>query len=261
MPRCGKEKCRQPSSSVALAKPAQPGKVSRVHAVFRAVLAVTLLLLSACVSSQRVSHDVYQSAARHGLLDVASICPDAEIELRYQTAKNVTWQPVYPKEMPCLLYRSTMAKLQQAESMFRARGYRLKIFDAWRPPEVQRTLFEHGSYTNMFTDPSVMWSKHCSGVAVDVTLLDKHGREVKMPSPFDDGGPLAAAFYTGNDPEVRHNLTLLQSVMTQCGFNILDIEWWHFGDADFEHAPPPPIVYASQLGIVLPVVKNKVRRL
>ncbi|CAN5855003.1 D-alanyl-D-alanine dipeptidase [soil metagenome] len=227
--------------------------------LFRAFLAIPILLLSACASTQRVSHEVIQRAARHELLDVASICPHTAIELRYQTAKNVTWQPVYPKDMPCLLYVSTMTKLQQAQAMFLAQGYRLKIFDAWRPPEVQRTLFEHGSYTNMFTDPSIMWSKHCSGVAVDVTLLDKQGRELKMPSPYDDGGAQAAAIYTGDDPEVRRNLNLLQTVMAQCGFNSLDIEWWHFGDADFENAPPPPIVYASELGIVLPVVKKKVR--
>lgn len=223
-------------------------------------MAILLLLLSACASSQRVSHDITQRAATRELLDVQSICRDIEIELRYQTAMNVTLQPVYPKDMPCLLYRSTLGKLQQAQAIFRAQGYSLKVFDAWRPAEVQRTLFEHGGYTNMFTDPNIMWSKHCSGVAVDVTLLDKHGREVKMPSPFDDGGSEAAAIYRGSDLEVQRNLSLLQSVMTQCGFNILDIEWWHFGDADFENAPPPPIVYASELGIVLPVVKKQVRR-
>lgn len=221
-------------------------------------MAIPFLMLSACATSQRSSHEVTRRAATHDFVDVRRISPDIETELRYKTAKNVTWQPVYPKNMPCLLYCSTMGKLQQAQAMFREQGYCLKIFDAWRPAEVQRTLFEHGSYTNMFTDPGLMWSKHCSGVAVDVTLLDKHGRELKMPSPFDDGGPQATAIYMGNDPEVQRNLSLLQSVMTQCGFNILDIEWWHFGDADFENAPPPPIVYASELGIVLPVVRNKV---
>lgn len=254
-----KEKCTLPSSSAKLAKKHQPDKVSRVLISFRTFLIIPLFLFSACASSQRVSHEVFQQASAHNLIEVSSICPEIEIELRYQTAQNVTWQPVYPKNMPCLLYRSTMAKLQMAQSMTQAHGYCLKVFDAWRPPEVQRTLFKHGSYTNMFTDPDLMWSKHCSGVAVDVTLLDKHGREVKMPSPYDDGGSKAAAVYTGTDPEVRRNLLLLQSVMTQCGFNILDIEWWHFGDADFENAPPPPIVYASELGIVLPVVKYKIR--
>jgi D-alanyl-D-alanine dipeptidase len=260
MTRREKEKCMLPSSSVALAKQPQPDKVTFVLVSSRAFPAILLFMLSACASSQRGSHEVFQKAAAHQLLNVQSVCPDIEIELRYETPKNVTWQPVYPKKMPCLLYRSTMTKLQRAQSMFRAGGYRLKIFDAWRPPEVQQTLFDHGSYTNMFTDPSIMWSKHCSGVAVDVTLLDKHGRELKMPSPYDDGGSRAAAIYTGDDPEVRQNLSLLQSVMTQCGFNILDIEWWHFGDADFEDAPPPPIVYASEIGIVLPSVKKKVRR-
>lgn len=226
----------------------------------KALLSLPFLLLTACVSSQRGSHEVFQRAASRDLVAVSHHCPDIEIELRYETAKNVSWQPVYPENMPCLLYRSTMAKLQRAQAMFRVHGYSLKVFDAWRPPEVQRTLFEHGSYTNMFTDPDIMWSKHCSGVAVDVTLVDRQGRELRMPSPFDDGGADAAAIYLGSDPEVRRNLSFLQSVMTQCGFNILDIEWWHFGDADFENAPPPPIVYASELGIVLPVVKKKGRR-
>lgn len=256
MRRREKEKCMIPSICATLAKNIQPDTFSLVLKYSKGFIAIPLFILSACVTPQPVAHEVIQRAATHDLVDVWSVCSDIEIALRYKMARNVARQPVYPIDMPCLLYRNTMGKLQRAQAMFKEHGYRLKIFDAWRPPEVQRTLFKYGSYTNMFTDPDIMWSKHCSGVAVDVTLLDKHGRELKMPSPFDDGGPLAAANYAGTDLEVRQNLSVLQSVMTQCGFNILDIEWWHFGDADYENAQPPPIVYASDLGIILPVVKK-----
>jgi zinc D-Ala-D-Ala dipeptidase len=192
-----------------------------------------------------------------GLVEVQRELPGLAYAFPYQTAKNITRQVLYPQDMPCLLHPSTAAKLRVAREAVRLQGYDLKLWDAWRPPEVQLNLFDHGSYTGMFTDPSIMWSRHCSGTAVDVTLVDHKGREVKMPTAYDSGGVKASYIYQGNDKEVRKNLHVLQMAMLQAGFSILDTEWWHFDDGEFNARPVPPVVFADDIGLILPKVKPK----
>lgn len=205
-----------------------------------------------------VPGDVNMRAAQRALVGVTQLVPDAVVDMRYITKENVTYQGLYPVHLPCVLHVTTARKLAVAADILRPQGYRLKIWDAWRPPEVQVSLFEHGGRTGMFADPSIVWSRHCSGTAVDLTLTDLKGREVKMPTGFDEGGPLSYYLYSGSDPEVRRNLSALQQAMLTAGFTMLDTEWWHFDDADYNNATPPPVVFASELGIQLPQI-NKPR--
>ena len=108
------------------------------------------------------------------------------------------------------------------------------------------------------------WSRHCSGTAVDVTLVDANGRELAMPTGFDEGGP--DSYYTAGtvSAEKRERRAILQMAMTSAGFSILNTEWWHFDDATYDSGgsqPVPPVVYAKSIGLKLPVVKPpKVKR-
>jgi D-alanyl-D-alanine dipeptidase len=189
------------------------------------------------------------------LVDVREVLPDIVCDLRYRTSANITRQVLYPSDMPCLLLASTAEKLRQAQEILRAEGYGLKIWDGWRPPEVQQALFEHGGYTGMFTDPNIMWSRHCSGTAVDVTLVDASGRELKMPTKYDEGGPQSHYLAEVKSEEARKNRHALQMAMLAAGFSILDSEWWHFDDSEFNNGPVPPAVFAGEIGIELPKVK------
>lgn len=226
---------------------------------FLAALVFASLLCQCAGTSGSVAPGVREKAAAHMLVDLRRVLPHAVFDLRYGTRDNVTHQELYPKDMPCLMYIGTAQKLIVAEAKIRAQGYRLKIWDAWRPPEVQVSLFDHGGYTGMFADPSITWSRHCSGTAVDVTLTDERGRELKMPTAYDTGGALAYYIYLGPDAGVRHRLQVLQNAMAEAGFMMLDSEWWHFDDAAYINSPPPPIVHASSLGVNLPKI-NKPRR-
>lgn len=103
----------------------------------------------------------------------------------------------------------------------------------------------------MFLDPQERWSRHCSGVAVDVTLVDLEGRPMKLPTAHDEHSDAAYYQYSGTDPEVKRNVTLLQKAMEAEGFSMIPMEWWHFDD--FKHFyNPPPTVFASQLELSLP---------
>lgn len=224
-----------------------------------------LLALTYCASdsstkeehrSAVVPHEALERARIRNLVDVRMVLPDVVCDLRYTTRENITRQVLYPQDMPCLMLATTAEKLRVAQATLRSQGYGLKIWDAWRPPEVQRALFEHGGYTGMFTDPGIMWSRHCSGTAVDVTLVDAQGRELEMPTKHDAGGPQCTYLAICKDDDVRQRRHALQMAMLGAGFSILDNEWWHFDDAEFNNGPVPPVVFAGEIGIALPEVKE-----
>lgn len=187
-------------------------------------------------------------AAERGLADVRTFIPDVAVDLRYATAQNVAHRPLYPPDMPCLLRRSTVVKLQKAQALLRAKGLGLRIWDAWRPPEVQMVLVAHQGNTGLFMDPKSSWSRHCSGAAVDVTLINGEGEEQRLPTYHDEAGPRASYLYSGGDREVQMNLHLLQTAMTDAGFQMLDSEWWHFDDTDY-YETPPPVVFGRDVGL------------
>ena len=102
-------------------------------------------------------------------------------------------------------------------------------------------------------DPKNGWSVHCTGRAVDVTLVDADGNEVPMPTAFDDFSEAAHYRYKGNNPVVAANVRRLQRAMTQAGFVMLITEWWHFNDrsteeSGFERKP----ILAKDIGLPLP---------
>ena len=228
-----------------------------VHSFWFALLAV--LLLSQCAQrpverrSAIVPSHSAELAASHGLVDVRRFLPDVAVDLRYGTRFNIARQPLYPPDMPCLLRRSTALKLKRVQERLRKQGYALRIWDAWRPPEVQLSLMKKGGNTGMFLDPRVGWSRHCSGVAVDVTLIDLEGREQRLPTSHDEAGDRAYFQYSGNDPVVKRNVDILQSTMAAEGFSTIPLEWWHFDDKEWFYSPPPA-VFAKQIGLALPPV-------
>jgi D-alanyl-D-alanine dipeptidase len=233
-----------------------------LHAL-RLSLPCFLLTLSSCAghSSAKDEHggagvpdEALHRAGMRNLVEVRAVVPDIVCDLRYITNENITGQSLYPKDMPCLLHAGTAAKLRRAQEALRAQGYGLKIWDGWRPPEVQTELFDHGGYTGMFTDPTIMWSRHCSGTAVDVTLVDAKGHSLEMPTKYDQGGAMCSYIAEVKNEEVRKRRYALQVAMMGAGFSILETEWWHFDDADFNSGPVPPVVFAGEIGIGLPVV-------
>lgn len=191
------------------------------------------------------------AAARRGLVPADAFDPAIRVArpLPYATPRNVFGRVLYAENFPALLSEPTARKLAVASRAVRAQGYRLLVWDGYRPPEVQWELFQQFRSPEFVADPRKRWSKHCYGRAVDVTLADASGRPVALPSAFDDFSEKAAARYTGGDPAVKRHLRVLQDAMTAAGFSIYTGEWWHFNDlsdpAAFERAP----VFGRELGL------------
>lgn len=221
--------------------------------MLRLLTCLLAILLCACASkpverrSAEAPHSSIARAARYRLVDVRAEIPRIAIDLRYTTAKNVAGKPIYPPEMPCLLRNSTVQRLKRAQAELRSQGYGIRIWDAWRPPEAQVTL-QRSDADGMFLAPKNGWSRHCAGVSLDATLVDKHGVEQRMPTYFDEDLQRATTTYTGNDPVVQRNLFILHRAMRRAGLIPLPREWWHFDDIDFLYKPQP-IIFGHEIGL------------
>jgi D-alanyl-D-alanine dipeptidase len=195
--------------------------------------------------------------AEEPLVEIRKVCPGITVELRYATARNITGKPIYPAGARALLRRSVAARLNRAQQIVRARGYALKVWDAYRPASAQRQLWNAVRDPAYVVEPSSTGSLHGWGAAVDVTLVDFRGREVRMPTDFDAFSTAARYDYEGGDSEIAANLAALKSAMAEAGFRHIRDEWWHYSignepsfgpiDArlDLPHSPAAQVAKAN----------------
>ena len=172
------------------------------------------------------------------MVEVATVCPSIVIELRYGTARNVTGQPIYPPNARCLLRRSVALRLKKAQEELQLQKVGLKIWDAYRPAWAQQILWDAIRNPEYVGEPARGGSLHTFGAGVDVTLVDAKGRELPMPTDFDDFTPAAGRIYRGSDPVIAANLLTLQRAMVHAGFWTLRDEWWHFVAEDVKSFGP-----------------------
>ena len=177
--------------------------------------------------------------------------PSIVQEIRYFSTYNFIGDRIDGYEQPVAIITKEAARaLKAVSNEMNVKGYRLKIFDAYRPatavkhfvlwgiedldqrmkpffyPDLEKTeLFELGYIASK--------SSHSRGSTVDLTLLDMEtGKEVDMGSPFDFFNEVSHPDYKGVTDEQYDNRMLLQSVMVKHGFVPIDCEWWHFTLAD-----------------------------
>lgn len=160
------------------------------------------------------------------LLEITAPDYDVEVNIAYATASNFTGVPVYARAA-CYLHPDAAAALKKAIHYAGELGYRLKIFDAFRPTEAQQKLWDHTPDPD-FLCPPEKGSPHSRGVAVDLTLLDADGHELDMGTPFDEFVP-ASHHGAANVPlEAKRNRLLLLGIMTSSGWDFYRNEWWHY---------------------------------
>ena len=182
-----------------------------------------------------------------GFVLLEDVAPDVILEIRYYSTYNFIGDRIAGYEEPvALLTREAAERLKKVGEKAKERGYRLKIYDAYRPqkavshfvkwaqdqndmrmktffyPELEkRDLFPRGYIAEH--------SGHSRGSTVDLTLFDmKTGKEVDMGGTFDYFGEMSRSDYTGITSEQQENRRLLREIMTEQGFLPLEEEWWHF---------------------------------
>lgn len=166
-----------------------------------------------------------------GLVKVQDLDSSIVIDLKYTDKDNFTGKKIYPVNV-CVLRKETAEKLVKANEEFKKNGYRIKIWDAYRPPYVQQIFWDLVKDSRFVANPKNGGSRHNIGTAVDITLIDNSGKELVMPTKFDDFTVKAYRDNSNMSKEVRKNVDLLTEVMKKSGFIPLKTEWWHFDDSD-----------------------------
>ena len=173
--------------------------------------------------------------------------PHAIQEIRYFSTYNFIGERIDGYEEPCALITKEAARALKAVSTeLLVQGYRLKVYDAYRPAcavksfvlwgiEDQDVRMKEYFYPTMTKDELFVKgyiskkSSHSRGSTVDLTLLDmKSGKELDMGSPFDFFGEISHPDYQGITAEQFENRMILRNAMVRNGFVPFDYEWWHF---------------------------------
>lgn len=168
-------------------------------------------------------------------VDIEKLDQTILVDVRYATKNNFTKEVLYslPK---CFLRKKVAEQLIQVQKKLQERGLGLKVFDAYRPSSVQKKLWKVFPNPQFVANPSI-GSKHSRGASVDITLVDREGKELEMPTPFDDFTEKAHRDYPDLPPNVIANRELLETVMQEQGFLPLPSEWWHFDANDWKKYP------------------------
>lgn len=164
------------------------------------------------------------------LVDVQKLDSSIVVDLKYASNENMFERPVYPENI-AYLRKSTAEKLLNAQKKLQEQGFGLMIWDAYRPLSVQKLMWEINSDPKYVANPKT-GSIHNRGGAVDVTLVDKNGKELPVPTGFDDFSVKAQADYSKLPEETIKNREILKKAMTSSGFSQYAKEWWHFTDTE-----------------------------
>ncbi len=158
------------------------------------------------------------------------------LDIRYATADNLTGKPIYTRPVAMLLPQAER-KLRMAVAMAAQLGYRIKVFDAFRPLEAQWALWNAVSDKRFVSDPR-HGGVHPRGAAVDLTLVDASGAELPMGAGFDEISARAAHGCLEISPGAQRNRAVLLGLMTAAGWGHYHLEWWHYELPDARAYPP-----------------------
>ncbi|PLS17196.1 peptidase M15 [Bacillus sp. M6-12] len=199
------------------------------------LLAVSFILLLPAMNAKAVAYTT--SKEKSNLVDIRKLDKTIVIDLRYATNNNFAKKQIYPLAIP-LLRKETAQKLVMANRELSKKGYRIKIWDAYRPFSAQQVLWNAAAPSQKrFVANPLKGSNHNRGASVDITLADKNGKELKMPTGFDNFTAAAAPAYKKMDPTARKNLNILAAAMKKQGFTTISNEWWHFDDSNRKKYP------------------------
>lgn len=151
---------------------------------------------------------------------------DFIFKMKYATAENFLKTKVYDCEA-CYLRYKTVKALLKAQEKFMKKGYRIVLFDCYRPLDIQKKMWQIVPNPSYVADPK-KGSIHNRGGAVDISLADADGNELDMGTGFDHFGPEAAQDYENLPESVLENRKLLRKTMINSGFRVFESEWWHY---------------------------------
>lgn len=176
------------------------------------------------------------------LVDIRSINPDIQVDLKYATADNFMKMRLYERLRSAYLQKDVAERLSKCQELLSnlKSGYRLLVYDAVRPVSVQQKMWDAldsipPSERGKFVSNPQNRSLHNMGAAVDLTIIDERGIPLDMGAGYDDIRKIAyptleQEFLAKGELTEKHisNRELLRKVMKSQDFRPLETEWWHF---------------------------------
>jgi D-alanyl-D-alanine dipeptidase len=196
--------------------------------VFTTFAATSLMALPI---TEKVSQEAVCSSCKHesvALIEISRVAPTIVKDMRYSTVKNIFNKAIYSNPS-CYLHRDVAVALGNVQKELEILGFSLKIFDAYRPAHVHKMMWDLIKDERFVSDPAKSQGGHPRGTAVDVTLVDKEGREVEMPTLYNDF--LASNLNVNQlkpSKEADYHLALLKRALIKHGFVQAKDAWWHF---------------------------------
>lgn len=198
----------------------------RFKLIFPAIFSMVLL---SCNSSLPVSVNSLNPRPQENdttFVNLKDYSDDFVYNMKYATADNFLKAKVYDCA-ECFLRLKTVKALVLVNKEFMKKGYRIQLFDCYRPLDIQKKMWAIVPNPQYVANPS-KGSIHNRGGAVDITLVDKNGKALDMGTDFDFFGVEASHNYEKVPEHVKKNRMLLRSIMTANYFNSFDSEWWHY---------------------------------
>lgn len=210
-----------------------------------------LFVLAICIAVVSCGKKTAPEMDSSDFVSIGEVIPDVLLEIRYYSTYNFVGDRIDGYEAPiALITKEAAAALKKASDNLVEQGYRLKIFDAYRPQtavnhfirwaeDIDDVRMKPYFYPNV--DKSLLFeldficarSGHSRGSTVDLTLFDMNAeREADMGGTFDWFGDESAPDYDGITDEQKALRMLLRDAMIEAGFKPYENEWWHFTLSD-----------------------------
>jgi len=165
------------------------------------------------------------------LVEITKSNFDVALDLRYATKNNVCGHQMYSTPF-AYLHQDAIKPFEKAIKSAKNLGLKLKIWDTFRPIEVQKYMFDkfpsNDPNGGFVSNPNGGAIPHCRGVAIDLTLVDQNEEELEMGSDFDEFSDLAFHNCDKISTQAMRNRLILLGIMTAAGFDFYSKEWWHY---------------------------------
>lgn len=206
------------------------------------ILPFLLLLISFFAFTQKKIDPLEKKFIDKGLVDIQTLDPTIDVDLKYSTTDNFIKMDVYGDLTRAYLQPMAAQKLAKASKYLQEAypEYHLLVYDAARPRSVTKIFWNKMSHLppnkrEDFVANPAEGSIHNFGCAVDLTVVDKNGKPLDMGTPFDYFGDLAYPTKEAyllkigklTNQQVE-NRKILRNAMKKAGYSSIVSEWWHF---------------------------------
>jgi len=208
-------------------------ELGRIENLPRRLLACTCLLIAGAIAAAQPDESRGEFRP-DDLVELIKVDSTIKLDIRYATSRNFMKRKMYTQAR-AFLQRPTAEAVVRVNRKLREKGLGLLVFDGYRPWAVTKQFWdETPPEKRAFVADPRKGSKHNRGCAVDLSLYYlRNGREIKMPSPYDDFTEKASPRYTGGTSLQRKMRDLLREAMEAEGFAVDPGEWWHFDHRDW----------------------------